>query len=260
MSENTQEATTESQGPFAKLLSSIKFLVDPVLPVDDRRISNRLDCSYQVHYLTDDNKHGQGELLDISRRGLRLRTDRQLAKGRTIALKSPKSLENEKVFPPVMARIVWACRETGGKFLAGLLLPTANINDETWVEELLTRLGYADDGQRRRHVRAEANLEGVWHLVGGAEAEVLVLNLGLGGALIRAEDCYEKDSAFTLQLGPIGDLPEVELQGTVIKNAPGDGDDQEFTYHSVRFRPLEKRRHALLKEYIIALLQDPEEA
>ncbi len=205
------------------------------------------------------DKNGIGELLDISRRGLRLRADRQLSKGRTIALRSPRSLENEKVFPPVMARVVWACRDTDGQFLAGLLLPTASDNEETWVEELLTRLGSADDGQRRKHVRAEANLDGVFQLVGGAEAEVLVLNLGLGGALIRAEDCYEKDSAFTLQLGPQGDLPELELQGTVLKNATSDDEGDEFTYHSVRFGPLERRRHAVLKEYIIWLLRDPEE-
>lgn len=253
MTDKTEKATPE--GPLARLLSSIKFLVDPVLPVDDRRDLGRLECSYEVSYLSESNQSGTGELLDISRRGLRLRTEKALSKGRNVALKPPPNLPMKDDFAPIMAKVVWACRDTDGRFLAGLLLPPGSDDEESWIEELLTRLGYADDGQRRRHVRAEADLEGLLQLAGGPQAEVTILNLGLGGALIRAQDSYEKDSTFSLLVGPFQDLPELKLQGTVLKVTATEA---EHALHSVRFGPLEKRRHELLKEYIVSLLKEPE--
>lgn len=256
MSEKTEESKPATQeGPLARLLSSIKFLVDPVLPVENRRDDGRVECSYKVSYLSETNRSGEGELMDISRRGMRLRTSEALAKGRIVSLLPPKRMEIQEDFAPLMARVVWACKDTDGRYLAGLLLPAGSADEETWVEELLTRLGYPNDPKRRKHVRAEANLEGVFRLTGGPEAEVLVMNLGMGGALVRADDRYEKDSAFTLLLGPAGNLPEIELQGVVLKSM---GEESGGHNHSVRFGPLERRRHDLLKEYIVYLLEEPE--
>jgi hypothetical protein len=255
MSEQKDEALRQSKkGALARLLSSIKFLVDPELPVEDRRVAGRVDCQLETGYVTETGEGGVGTVLDISRRGLRMRTDLLLPKGITVALKPPASL-NAGDLAPIMARVMWSSKADQG-YLSGLLLPPGIEDEETWLEALLIDLGFdAGSSQRRKFVRAETSLPGRLHLDGLPVLEVTVLNLSLGGALLKAEQAFEKSSSFQLGLGPHKDLPELELSGTILRHTPAEGEGRHL--HSTRFGPLEERRHTLLKEYIIKLLQKP---
>jgi hypothetical protein len=242
---------------MARLLSSIKFLVEPGLPVEERRIGGRLECSLETSYVSEMGDSGEAVVLDISRRGLRIRTSGSVTKGLTLALKPPSEFANGD-FAPLMARVMWSKKDDDG-YLAGLLLPPGSEDEETWLEAFLVSKGYGVGGpQRRKYVRADSELPGRLNIRDEPTMEVTVLNLGLGGALIRCEPVLEKMSPFRLHLGPYEDLPELEISGTILRHSKGD-DSEPWTYHSSRFGPLEERRHSLLKEYVVKLLRKARE-
>lgn len=241
------------RGPLARLLSNIKTLVDPELPITDRRAVGRLVCELATTYLTETGDSGEATVLDVSRRGFRIRTASPVRKGMTVALKPPEGVDGE--FAPLMAKTIWNRREADGGFTSGLLLPPGSEDEETWLEAFLIDQGFSvGEPQRRRYVRADADLMAVLMLDAQAPLTVRVVNLGLGGALLRSDLSMEKQSSFRLRIGPHADLPELELSGTVLRQnraESGEGFD-----HSTRFGPLEQRRHALLKEYIVSLLNE----
>lgn len=251
MSETTENLQPEArQGALARLMNSIRGLVDPQLPVEDRRSTGRFACDLETSYVTEIGGTGQARVLDVSRRGLRLSTAQQLGRGMTVAVKPPASLDG--AFPPLMARVMWT-RKGDQECLCGLLLPPGTEDDQSWLEAYLASQGFnAREPQRRKHVRADSDIPGELARDAQFPLSVVVKNLSLGGALIRTDQSLEKNSHFKLALGPHGDLPELELAGIVLRQSGGD--DEGLNY-SVRFGPLEQRRHTLLKEYIVSLLR-----
>lgn len=254
MTEKIKPSPGEAKkNPFSKLLASIKELVEPTLPIEDRRGGGRLACSYETSYVSEYGESGQCEIIDVSRRGLQLKTERPLARGLNVAIKTPEALGREK-FASVMTKVMWTRKSQDQRYLSGLLLPPGIEDEETWLESILSKAGHKHDGsQRRKFVRAESEIAGRLDLEGEAPFNVTVVNLGMGGALIKSERSLEADRHFNLQLGPFGDLPEIEISGTILREASStDGGPR---LHSSRFGPLEKRRHSLLQEYILALLK-----
>lgn len=237
---------------LAHLLSSIRFLVEPELPIEDRRTAGRMDCNLDTSYVTQTGSSGNATVLDVSRRGLRVRTSTSVRKGITIALKPPPELAQGD-YAPLMARIMWTSKDGDG-CLAGLLLPPGSENEQTWLEAYLVSKGYnIAEPQRRKFVRAESEIAGLLLQDEQPDLEVLVLNLGLGGALLQTDHQLEKNSAFRLDLGPYADLPALEISGTILRHSRNEG--EPWYYHSCRFAPLEERRHTLLKKYILKLLK-----
>jgi hypothetical protein len=241
----------QKKSALAQLLSSIKFLIDPELPTEDRRATGRLSCQLETSYLSETGSAGAATVLDVSRRGLRIRTSGTVRKGLTIVLKAPEEVGES--FAPLMARIMWTSKEGEGS-LAGLLLPPGSEDEETWLEAFLVSKGYdIEEPQRRKFVRADSELDGLLTPADQPTMEVLVLNLGMGGAMLRSDTRLEANSAFRLEIGPYADLPALELSGTILR--PSQREGESWHYHSCRFSPLEERRHSLLKKYIIKLLK-----
>ena len=181
-----------------------------------------------------------------------MRTVLQIPKAMTLALKPPATLAIGN-HAPLMARVMWSTKASDG-YLCGLLLPPGIEDEETWLEALLISMGFASAGsQRRKFVRADSDIDGRIVLEAQPPVDVVVLNLGMGGALIKANQEFERNTAFKLQIGPYADLPELEVSGTILRATPSEGDS--MLLHSTRFGPLEERRHRMLKEYILKLLK-----
>lgn len=241
------------RGLLTRLLSSIGFLIAPDLNTDDRRAVPRLPCSKTVKFVSDTGVPGTAELLEVSSRGLRLSTDMALTKGRTLALNPPDDAELE-IYAPIMAHVVWSSSQGPSKHLLGLAVPDELQDETTWLDSMLASLGYNDDGsQRRQHIRAEAEIEG-WLLVDDQAEEqsvqISVMNLGMGGALLRSASTFPKDAQFKLSIGPHDDLPQLDLLGTILRVIK----KESFTLHPCRFRPLDERDDKILREYILNLL------
>lgn len=131
------------QGLLNRILSSINFLVTEDSGTRDLRSSARIDCRAEVAYVDEKGVAGEGFLVDISRTGLQIETEKKLPKGYTLALNPPNDDKvGEK--PPFMARVRWTRKIEGGKFRAGLGLPPSVVEDEHWLEALLDHLGYND--------------------------------------------------------------------------------------------------------------------
>ena len=253
MSESSAEAVSSggSKGPFGRLMTSLKALVEPELPLEDRRLSGRLETSLEVNFVTEQERAGTGIVLDLSRRGLRLRTNLILNKGTSVAIKAPVALE--PYYSPMLAQVMWSSRKDDD-YIYGLLLPPGIEFEESWVAAVMDQLGYQISSfQRRKYVRADSELPGQLLLDAQPPLPVTVLNLSMGGAMVSSEVVIESDTPFRLQLGPHADLPELEVSGVILRNTPGETEGKHV--HSTRFGPLEKRRHSLLKEYIMNLLE-----
>lgn len=250
-SDELKTPTNAKQGALSRIFSSIKFLVEPDIPVEDRRAGGRVECALSTSFVTVTGENHDCTVLDVSRRGLRVRTERSVAKGLSVAIKPPEPFAEKHA--SLMARVMWSRKDDDGKYLAGLLLPPGHENEESWLEAYLLSKGHSASGpQRRKFLRADAELPGRLILKDDTMVPVILLNLGLGGALIRCEPELEKMSPFKLRLGPHGSLPELELSGTILRLTT---ETDAFHLHSSRFGPLDARRHDLLKKYITSLLR-----
>jgi hypothetical protein len=203
-----------------------------------------------VEYVDENGIKGAGELVDVSRSGLKLETPTKLSKGVTLALKAPQ-LEQLENTAPFMARVLWSKKAGQGNFSSGLSLPSGAENDPHWLEALLRHLGYTDEiDQRREYIRAESRIGATLTLEHDTSAKTVeVLNLGMGGALIRHTDALPKDSQFTLKIGPWESLPALSLEGTVLRNI--EKPELGCVLHPSRFRPKDEHDSGVLQEYIL---------
>lgn len=240
------------QGLLAKLVSSISFLVTEDTKTHDQRNSPRIECRAKISYVDQHGNKGSGFLIDISKSGLQLETPTKLGKGLTLALNAP----DEEILDqttPFMAKVCWTTKGEGA-FRAGLALPSGVEDDPHWLESLLHQLGYTDDGsQRRRFIRSDSELTGVLSPSSDREGstQVKVLNLGLGGALLRTSTPLAKNLEFHLQIGPYQDLPAVGVEGTVLRVV--EKPEESLSLNSVRFNLSEEKDLAILKEYVLNL-------
>ena len=239
------------QGLLAKLVSSISFLVTEDTKTQDQRNSPRIECRAEISYVDELGRKGTGFLIDISKSGLQLETPTKLAKGLTLALNAPdESLERTT---PFMAKVCWT-RKGQGHFRAGLTLPSGVVDDPHWLESLLHQLGYTDDGsQKRRFIRSDSDLTALLSPTTDREDSipVKVLNMGLGGALLRSTSPLAKNLEFCLQIGPYQDLPSLRAEGTVLRVI--EKPDEGFSLNSVRFSVSEEKDLSVLKEYVLNL-------
>lgn len=241
------------QGLLTRLLSSISFLVTEDTGTAEMRGTARIECRAEVAYIDENGSRGTGYLIDISKTGLQIETERKLSKGMTLALNAPDDDTLDRT-APFMARVMWTARGKAGTFRAGLALPAGTEEDPHWLEALLHQLGYTEDGtQKRRFIRAESSIEGTLtpQAEGSESVTVKVLNLGMGGALLRTDDPLPKNLQFTLKLGPHEDLPELSLEGTILRviEKPLGG----FVLHPSRFATGDEQDARILTEYILKL-------
>ena len=250
MSEGSQK-----KGFLNRILSSIDFLVSPDLNTEDRRSVPRCPCSLKLSYVGEGGVSGEATLVDVSSKGLQIETNGPLTKTTAIALNPPQDQELE-ISSPLMTHVIWSMKVSDQTFRSGLVMPDELEDEPTWLDSVLQALGYSYDGsQRRQHIRAEAAIDGELVLdddSGARSHKVSVLNLGMGGALIKSSETLDKNQQFSLTVGPFGDLPAVELRGTILR-VVGKTDDGH-TLHPSRFRPSDERGEKLLTEYILQLI------
>jgi c-di-GMP-binding flagellar brake protein YcgR len=157
-----------------------------------------------------------------------------------------------------MARVVWGAKRNDGGWESGLALPAGTEHEHTWLRDLARSLGcYDGEAQRRAHIRASAEIDGSLTIESDETQEthrVAVLNLGMGGALLRSRENFSPNDQFALVLGPFHDLPQIELRGSILRASKDP--KQGCIFYPSRFRPLEGRDGKGLEEYIFKLLGD----
>ena len=115
---STEKHFKRKQGVLARLVGSLNFLITEDTGTREMRACPRLEFRAEVTYVSQKGTTGTGFLVDISKTGLQLETERKLPKGITLALNAPDRDEVEENIP-FMARVKWT-RKVGDKFRAGL--------------------------------------------------------------------------------------------------------------------------------------------
>lgn len=239
---------------LSRVISSLHFMLSDTLSTRDQRQAARITCDLAVTFVDEFGTRGEGAIIDVSKNGLQLLTPKKLRRGVTLAVRAPDDESLDRT-APFMAKTRWCRKAENGKFRVGLLLPPGVENDPHWLESLLHQLGYTEDGgQRREYIRAETQISGRITPVDeqnrvADDFEVSVLNLGMGGALLKSQIPLSKNGQFHLSIGPYEDLPELRLFGTILRVV----EKPDHILYPSRFRAKEEHEEKVLEEYILKL-------
>lgn len=250
------EPTPTTFGSFLKkILSFGKSQVD----THERRRFGRLAVGEAIKCATEETGQIDAELVELSLGGMRLKSPKELRKRTGIAINPPEdSVFSE--WAPVMCQVVWCRRPADADHcLVGLCYHgTAEALVDSWVAALLSSLGFGNTlAQRREHVRAEAEIPVVLAR-GHLRSQGVILNLGLGGALLVTDSAFPKDKEVELTLGPMGSLPVGHFRAEVLScRAENTGEEDEENFlHGLRFLDMPPENHRLLTDYVLEVLEE----
>lgn len=242
---------------FQGFLEGLKALVwGPSIPQQERRATVRLRCAYEV-VCYDSQGDGNGVLItEISPLGMRLEGRTGFPRGSQIEVAPPARAPHSE---GVRCTVIWSRRRTTGTHRTGVVYadPQRNLR-ESWVQAVLDELGFEEEAvyQQRRHVRFASTLDGeVLGSDGSMIALVTVVNLGVGGALLRGEGEVPQDTMLRLVIEPHGGLRRLELTGVAIRRGEDPDVNDEKSYN-FRFAQLDEEAVERLGTYLIYLLKE----
>jgi PilZ domain len=178
----------------------------------DRRGTLRIPCQIQGR-LRKGDADVNVEIVDIGMRGLQVLVHGKVRKGSVVEILS----HDQNVESSVKCRIEWK-KEQGDGFLTGVSFQdTEDALGDSWLLKELKEIGNEAirTEQRRSGVRvicmAEAKLK-----IGDTRKETLLVDLGLGGALIELESHpLSPGELVRFEFGPIDDLSRVVINSEV---------------------------------------------
>lgn len=178
----------------------------------DRRGTLRIPCNLEAR-LTHEGSDIEAEIVDIGLRGLRLILKGKVRKGSVVEL-HPKQGQRR----PVSCKIEWKSKTSDG-FLSGASFQNdSKALSESWLLDEVKAIGAeaVKTQQKRSGVRVICNTPAkLKH--GQEKRDVVMVDLGLGGALIESDgEALKKGDAVRLEYGPIEDLPRVVLNCEVV--------------------------------------------
>jgi len=168
----------------------------------DRRGTLRIPCELQAR-LSDDT---EVRIVDIGLRGMRLLINGKVRKGTNVEL-----LPCQGEGGAVHCKIEWKKKHPGG-FLTGVSFTDDEATlSRSWLFHEMKAIGMeaVQTEQRRTGVRVICRTPALLKQ-GSEKREVLLVDLGLGGALIEYEgDSIKKGEKVRLEFGPVEDLTRV---------------------------------------------------
>lgn len=179
--------------------------------LDERRLTARVTCKYPVSCRT---KAGAmvGDVLDLSANGLRLATDRSLRKGEKLKVDPPRGLR--EAGEAVTGVVRWCRRRGDNSYQVGVsLVPGA----KSWVGRALRELGLNPDAprERRRFIRVSGKLEVELRDDGNPVLTGELLDLSLGGALVRCSSKLSKRAQVRMRVSSLAGLSPLDLVAVV---------------------------------------------
>lgn len=177
----------------------------------DRRGTLRIPCELQAKLSKDGDPDVQ--IVDIGLRGLRLTVNGKIRKGTNIELYPVQGSGG-----PVHCKIEWKKKQSDG-FLTGVsFTDDKDALSNSWLFHEMKAIGLeaVETEQRRSGVRVicrtPARLK-----IGSEKRDVLMVDLGLGGALIEFEgEQLKKGDKVRLEFGPVEELVRVVVDCEVV--------------------------------------------
>ncbi|MBI3924752.1 MAG: PilZ domain-containing protein [Armatimonadetes bacterium] len=209
----------------------------------DLRLLARVSCELPVFGMAlESSRFFTATVKDVSLGGLRLEFEEPtLRAGETVKVKPGRGPAG------INCRVVWTRGyEAGLQFLD----PPARVA-RSWVLPLLCPERGTDQSNRRRYIRVRSELPGIVGPPWGGQLPMTVLDLGLGGGMIRCDRSFARGTKLFLRLG-IGEHEALETQCEVVNcQETGQGDHRCH----VRFLDLSPAQMRLLGRYVVELLK-----
>lgn len=239
---------------FQSLVQGFKTLVQR--PADnwdysERRKLIRLRCEYRC-LIEIQGKNHEAVILDMGLGGLRLRSYQPCKVGDTLQILSPFN-EIGDSNEPVLCQVQWVQQSNKSfhNYLGVKYISDNKAMARTWVRGVLKQLGFRPEfiTSKRRWVRADHILEGTLKRPDNNRHEILVHNLGIGGALFEYRNALPLGDS-EIRVGPYEGLPAMDLQGVLVKARP---QGRHYLY-GLQFENLNASQLRMLGVYLKHLL------
>lgn len=239
-----------------KLLQGLKALrggdSDPDWSYEERRDLIRMRCHYEVEYRFDGKKY-PGQIVDMSLGGMKLRCFQPPPKDATVEVTySVPALDIREQTVP--CRVSWVRgRERDFVHFVGLAYDASDdVLKNSWVKMVLKQLGFNPKKiyQRRKFIRADCFIPAqiIYQRVKVMEGRLY--NLGAMGALVETQAPLEKGEFVELHIGPLEDMPRLDISGTVVQVTKQHGN----VTMGIEFGKLSDRATERLGRYLKHLL------
>ncbi len=220
--------------------------------LSERRRQVRVRCYCRVKVTTSEGDTFRATVTDIGIDGMRLRSPIGIKPRSKLVIEYAHG-EAEKAGGDICCEVVWV-NKVANAFVAGVVYrDTAENRRRSWVMSLLQELGFDESKtfQRRRHIRAEGMIPARLFYEGD-RIDGMVVNLGLGGALMEGEADLTEGTSVELSMCLWRILPALNLKGTLL-NCRSESISERFLY-SIKFSELSASQLKLLGNYVIYLI------
>lgn len=235
---------------LGEFFSQFRFLIFGTEDVlRNRRRQLRLALDLSVTVVLAPQKSVPARVCDFGSRGLRLRLEERLPRGRKIQiLVMPDSgLDGS---PSLNCRVAW-CKEREGAFEAGCIYEDKpEILATSWVQMLLRERH--SRGQDRRDRRIETTLPALLLDGQSSPQQVFVLDLSLGGARVYSAQPWDPGEAPRLSFAIPGQPISIDFAVEIVEGSPLEGSG--FSYR-LRFLDTDSKRISLLRKMLLQLLE-----
>lgn len=240
----------------------------PQLSLVERRRKLRVRTYIRLEIQVSDSQ-ASAIVTDLSLDGLRLRTNYELQEGDRVEVSLVEAPEEGRQ-GSVFCRCVWSTQfgsPSRPTYEAGLTFQDADENmQRSWVKYVLEQLGFDETKtfQKRKFLRASGEIPArVFTSQDDQAVSGVIVNVGVGGALLSSETPLKVDSLVHCELCLWRILPALRLPCKVLAvNAEDSGQEEEegsTTYlHSLLFLAMDTEQVKLLGNYVIYLLSQVE--
>ncbi len=235
----------------------------PQLSLAERRKKLRVRTYIRLEYVTEDGR-GSAIVTDLSMDGLRMRCQKAFKDGEQVEVFFPEGSESTG---SVRCKTVWL-QELGQvgrtSYEAGLSFEDSRDNmQRSWVKYVLEQLGFDENKtfQRRRFLRANGQIPArVFTAYEGEPITGVVMNLGVGGALLALQEPLDQDHQIHCEICLWRILPPLRLPCRIInvsEDHEHDGEGLRYL-HSLLFLGMDTEEVKLLGNYVIFLINQSE--
>ncbi len=218
---------------------------------EDHRSRIRVFCRYPILLTSDEGPVDRAYCVDIALSGMRLEDVRKLKKGARVQVASAfPGLEQDQID----CEVVWCRERISGGYNAGLRYAEAT----GWVKVVLEELGLDEQrvSQRRKYLRIPTSLRAeIRDLETNRPlADGKVVNLSMGGLLLRSDGELPPDSEVLCLFGPYSHYPNLSVEGRVLSSAYDE--EEQHWFHSLEFHDLTGREVREVGRLVVSFLKE----
>lgn len=226
--------------------------------VSERRRLVRVRCHLPVEVVYKEQSLG-GHVLDMGSQGLRLRIDSSLPAGSLISARA--LLSGQTRVPYVNFKVLWSRPRTAkNTALHGIAFDRTEDIKKSWVGLLFRELGLNEKtaSSRRKYLRVDGRIP-VRLLAPptfvGAPPPIEMVNVGVGGLLLRSKQPLQPGQTWDVVLGPLGSLPQVGPYPVEIISTKPDETGLNCLA-AMRFRSVDNALLQNVGRYVVKLLRN----